>query len=95
MDFPQIQESETLLPVHKVCTSPCLEYCIFGSHILKKDEFILERLLREAERGGALIFRRRLGVLGERGQECSSLSVLSDKGMEVEKELFELEDNAG
>lgn len=34
-------------------------------------------------------------MLGEQGQECLSSSALSDKDMGVEKEQFELEDNAG
>lgn len=53
-----------------------------------------ERLI-ETERRGELILQRRLGVLGEQGQERLSSSALSDKDMGVEKEQFELEDNAG
>lgn len=85
------------LPAHKVCTSPCLEYCICGSHILKKDEFTLEfsERLIEREQRGELILQRRLAVLSEHGQECLSSGALSDKDMGVQKQLFELEDNAG
>lgn len=77
--------------------SPCLEHCICGSHILKKDEFTLEfrERLIEREQRGELILQRRLGVLSEQGQEFLPLGSLSDKGMRVQKELFELEDSAG
>lgn len=34
-------------------------------------------------------------MLGEQGQKCLSLSALSDRDRAVEKEWFELEDNAG
>lgn len=85
------------LPAHKVCASPCLEYCICGSHILKKDEFSLEfkaRLIGREQRG-EFILQKRLGVLSEQRQELLSLGAVSDKDMGVQKELFELEDNAG